>query len=453
MPNALLWFRRDLRLADNPALLAAVSAATDGGVQALFVLDPVPFGASGGARAAYLIRSLRALDQSLGGKLLIRHGRPADQVLRAAQEISAEEVHIAADYGPYGSVRDQRVEKELAAAGLTLHRTGSPYAVAPGRILKPDGTPYRVFTPFSRAWSEHGWRAPAASPKSVEWLPASSSDGLPDEPDVDADLPEAGEAAASKRLKAFLTGQLADYADERNRPDRPGTSRLSPALKYGEVHPRTVLAGLAKHRGKGVETFRNEICWRDFYADVVFHRPDSIWESLDRKVGRVQTDSGKTADEHFAAWAGGRTGYPIVDAGMRQLLRMAWMHNRVRMIAASFLVKDLHLPWQRGAAHFLDLLVDGDYASNNHGWQWVAGTGTDAAPFVRVFNPVTQGRKFDPDGAYIRRWVPELAGVEGGGIHEPWTLPDGPPEGYPAPIIHHAAERKEALDRFEAVRA
>jgi deoxyribodipyrimidine photo-lyase len=453
MPSSVFWFRRDLRLIDNPALLAAVGAAGDNGVQALFVLDPVPFRASGGPRTSHLARSLRALDRALGGALLIRHGNPVEEVPRVAAEAGAHEVHIAADYGPYGFRRDQRVEKALLEHGVTLHRTGSPYAVAPGRIRKPDNTPYRVFTPFSKAWRAHGWRGPVAAPRGVSWLPATDDAGPPDVPELPGvELPEAGEDAARKRLADFLDGPLRDYGSERNRPDRDGTSRLSAHLKYGELHPRTILAELADHRGDGADTFRNEICWRDFYADVVFHRPESIWESLDRRVGGIPTDSGPEADEHFRAWAEGRTGYPIVDAGMRQLRSVGWMHNRVRMITASFLVKDLHLPWQRGAAHFLDLLVDGDYASNNHGWQWVAGTGTDAAPYVRVFNPVTQGRKFDPDGGYVRRWVPELAGVQGPAVHEPWTLPSQP-AGYPEPIVDHATERKETLARFESVRA
>ena len=224
------------------------------------------------------------------------------------------------------------------------------------------------------------------------------------------------------------------------------------SLKYGEVHPRTILARIARHRSAGAETFRNEICWRDFYADVLSSEPRTAWESMNRQVGRIAIESGRDADEAFDAWATGRTGFPIVDAGMRQLASIGWVHNRVRMITASFLVKDLHLPWQRGAAHFLSLLVDGDVASNNHGWQWVAGTGTDAAPYFRVFNPVTQGLKFDPDGAYVRQYVEELADVPGKKAHEPWTLPDGLPKGYPERIVDHAEARKEALARYERVR-
>jgi deoxyribodipyrimidine photo-lyase len=447
-----MWFRRDLRLADNPALLAAAGAG-DGSVLPLFVVDPVLFGAAGAPRAAYLVRSLRALDSAMGGALVVRQGRPAEVVTRIATEAGATEVHIAADYGPYGQRRDAAVEKALAGAGIALHRTGSPYAVAPGRIRKADGTPYRVFTPFSKAWRAHGWRPPAGSPGEITWTGATGRDEWPDEPDLGhTRIPEAGERAAAERWAQFENERLRGYGEDRDRMDQPGTSQLSPSLKYGELHPRTLLAALATHRGSGAETYRIELCWREFYADVLHADPRTAWEPLDPATGRIRTDSGALADERFAAWATGRTGFPIVDAGIRQLLAVGWMHNRVRMITASFLVKDLHLPWQRGAAFFLDRLVDGDLASNNHGWQWVAGTGTDAAPYFRVFNPVTQGRTFDPDGAYVRRWIPELSTLDGRAAHEPWDLPGGPPDGYPERIVVHAAERQEALDRYAETR-
>jgi deoxyribodipyrimidine photo-lyase len=450
MGTSVMWFRRDLRLADNPALLAA--AADGRAMRPLFVLDPALYDGAGAPRQAYLLRSLRALDDALAGHLLLRRGDPVTEVLRAAREVDADEVHIAADYGVYGARRDAAVEDALAGDGRELRRTGSPYAVAPGRIRKPDGTPYRVFTPFFRAWLAHGWRQPAAAPAKLTWAAEGGGVPFPDEPDLgDLRLPDAGEKAALARWAAFADGALADYANDRNRPDRPGSSRLSPALKYGELHPRTLLAELAHRRGRGAEVYRGELCWREFYADVLHHQPRSAWESLDPAMGAIQTDSGPDADAAFAAWAGGRTGYPIVDAGMRQLRAEGWMHNRVRMITASFLVKDLHLPWQRGAAYFLRYLVDGDVASNSHGWQWTAGTGTDAAPYVRVFNPTLQGSKVDPNGEYVRRWVPELRDVPGGAVHEPWKLTTWP-AGYPEPIVDHHAERREALRRYETAR-
>ena len=241
-------------------------------------------------------------------------------------------------------------------------------------------------------------------------------------------LPEPGEEAALRRWRAFRDGALTAYADDRNRPDLDGTSRLSPYLKLGVVHPRTLLADLAGERGKGAHTYETELAWREFYADVLWHQPRTAWEDLRPEMSRMRYDEPEDALE---AWKEGRTGYPVVDAGMRQLLAEGWMHNRVRMITASFLTKDLHVWWPVGARHFLDHLVDGDIASNNHGWQWVAGTGTDASPYFRVFNPVTQGRRFDPDGDYVRRWVPELAHVPGAAVHEPWDVADGLAHGYP----------------------
>jgi deoxyribodipyrimidine photo-lyase len=217
------------------------------------------------------------------------------------------------------------------------------------------------------------------------------------------------------------------------------------------VHPRTLLADLAEESGEGPETFRSELAWREFHADVLWHQPRTARHNYDRRFDGVEYESGKAADEAFDAWCAGRTGYPVVDAGMRQLLAEGWMHNRVRMVVASFLVKDLHLPWWRGARHFMRHLVDGDLASNQLNWQWVAGCGTDAAPYFRVFNPTAQGTKFDPDGDYVRKYVPELRQVEGKKIHEPWKLPDGPPKGYPAPIVEHTHERQVALERYGAI--
>ncbi len=382
----------------------------------------------------------------------MRRGDPVNVVPAVARESGAHAVHITADFGPYGAERDRRVEAALEKAGRRLARTGSPYAVSPGRVLRGDGSPYRVFTPFSRAWRDAGWRAPAASPRDVPWSVVGGS-GVPKDSDLGgAGLPEAGEAAAHKRLARFLDS-VSGYGDARNLPGADATSRLSPYLKYGCIHPRTILAALPS--GRGAATFQNEIAWREFYADVLWHNPQSARADFTdglADLDYVDHTTGAGA-QHFEAWKNGRTGYPIVDAGMRQLLAEGWMHNRVRMIAASFLVKDLHIWWRPGARWFLERLVDGDLASNNHGWQWVAGTGTDAAPYFRVFNPVLQGEKFDPDGDYVRRYVPELRGIEGKAVHSPWQARGGPPEGYPAPIVDHSAERKETLARYHNARA
>ena len=447
-PVRVLWFRRDLRLRDHPAL---IEAGDGGAVLALFVLDPRLL--DGGApRVAYLVRAVRALAEDLaehGGTLVLRAGRPQDVVPEVVAEVAADSVHISADFTPYGARRDQRVEEALP---VPLVRTGAPYAVAPGRVVKADGGPYRVFTPFYSAWREHGWRAPASSdPAAITWRSAPS-EALPDEPAHEAGLPEAGEAAALRRWQQFFEEALEGYDQDRDRPDLDVTSRMSPHLKLGSIHPRTMLADLARRRGPGAEAYRRQLSWREFYGAVLHFWPDSAHGYLHGELAAMVYDTGPDADAAFRAWQRGETGYPIVDAGMRQLRQEGWMHNRVRMLAASFLVKDLHQEWTRGAAHFMDHLIDGDLANNQRGWQWVAGTGTDAAPYFRVFNPVLQGEKFDPDGTYVKRWVPELADLPAAVVHHPWDAHGGPPAGYPSPILDHAEERKEALRRYRATR-
>lgn len=316
-------------------------------------------------------------------------------------------------------------------------------------------TPYRVFTPFRRAWLEHGWPAPAHQPHSIPWQDLAT-EPLPEAPAGRARLPHAGEGAARRRWRDFLRDGLADYARARDRPDLAGTSAMSAHLRWGEIHPRTMLADLAAARADGlpaddVATFQSELAWREFHADVLHHRPDARTRSLRTVMSDDAWVRGPLEDDRLEAWAAGRTGYPLVDAGMRQLLATGWMHNRARMVAASFLVKDLHVRWQRGAAHFMTHLVDGDVSQNQLNWQWVAGTGYDAAPFFRVFNPVVQGKKFDPDGTYVRRWVPELRHVPTERVQEPWRL-DDPPAGYPAPIVDHAVERRVTLDAHRRAR-
>jgi len=455
---SVVWFRRDLRVRDQPTFLAAADAAPRS--LALFVLDPALLGPSGAARRTFLYRNLRALDEALDGRLLVVEGDPAQVVPRVAAAVDASSVHVAADFGPYGSARDEAVEKALAEDGRELARIGSPYAVAPGRVRKADGTPYRVFTPFRRAWAEHGWRRPAETDaRTVEWIDPAGQDGgpravrIPDDDAIEATLPDAGEEAAHAAWQTFLDGPVGAYDGDRDRPDKPGTSRMSPYLKYGLIHPRTMLADLASRRSEAAEVYRTEIAWREFYADVLHQRPDSARRNYDRSFDALPLASGATARADFDRWCEGRTGFPIVDAGMRQLRGEAWMHNRVRMIVASFLVKDLHLPWWWGARHFMRLLVDGDLASNQHGWQWTAGSGTDAAPYFRIFNPITQGERFDPQGDYVRRWVPELRDVPGKAAHQPWKLPGGVPDGYPEPMVDHKAERAEALERYERVKS
>ena len=452
MSANLMWFRRDLRLRDNPALL---SAAGQGGfgdgpsaVVPLFVIDPALWKPSGEVRRAYLAASLAALGSRIGGGgLLLRHGDPVTEVVAVARAAKASAVYVAADFGPYGRSRDDLVEASLAEHGIRLERVGSPYAVAPGRVLNGSNEPYKVYSPFFRAWREHGWRAPAPSPRSVQWAyPLSSHDVPISEVPEGTELPTAGEQAAMRRWRTFQDS-LDDYPEARDRPDLDGTSQLSHALKWGEVHPRTLLADLDPERH---EVYAKELAWREFYADVLFHRPETAREYLRAEYARMRY---LEPAEDFEAWCSGRTGFPFVDAGMRQLRAEGWVHNRVRMVVASFLVKDLHVEWQHGARHFMQWLRDGDLASNQHGWQWVAGCGTDAAPYFRVFNPMTQGQKFDPSGDYVRRYVPELRHLSGAHAHTPWDVLDGYAHGYPERIVDHAEERLEALARLAELKA
>ena len=428
---ALLWFRRDLRLHDLPPLLDA--AATGGEVLACYVLDPRLKASSGPRRSQYLCDALRDLRDRLAGRLLVTRGRPETRIPALVNEIGATSVHVSADYSPFGGRRDTAVRDALGE--IPFEESGSPYLVSPGRVAKGDGAPYKVFTPFYDAWRRHGWRSPANSDAdSARWIDPADVNGGVDIPDagVALEMP-AGETAARRQWKRFVENGLDGYADERDRPDLDATSRMSAHLKFGTIHPRTMAVDLS--RGKGAQAYLRELAFRDFYAAVLHAWPDSAWWNWNRSFDRIQVDEDVNAKRLFEAWKAGRTGFPVVDAGMRQLAETGWMHNRVRMIAASFLVKDLHLPWQWGARWFLEQLVDGDIANNQHGWQWAAGCGTDAAPYFRVFNPVTQGSKFDPDGAYIRRWVPEVND-----------------DGYPEPIVDHAVERAEALRRYGKIR-
>lgn len=446
-----MWFRRDLRRHDNPALNDATTGLTEG-VLPLFVVDPRLWNPAGNVRKAYLLDSLQALSDSLDRSLQIRRGDPVVEVPRAAKSVGAEKVFVAADFGPYGLPRDKAVEAALSRMGVELVRVGSPYAVAPGRVRKDDGSPYRVYTPYYRSWIQHGWRAPAARPDRARWLCPKFRSAWPARPPLnDVELPAVGEQAAARRWQRFVERALDSYATDRNRPDLAGSSRMSVHLKFGEIHPRTMLADLGET--KAHEVFRRELAWREFYADVLYHRPDSAREYLRAEFAKMTYADPSSDSDVVEAWQQGRTGYPIVDAGMRQLLAEGWMHNRVRMIVASFLVKDLHIEWQVGARWFMQHLVDGDLASNSHGWQWTAGSGTDAAPYFRVFNPVTQGLKFDLDGQYVRRYVPELRHLDGRSVHEPWDSDNGYEHDYPRRIVDHAEERRVALDRYEAVKS
>jgi len=430
-----MWFRRDLRLADNPALLAAGSDGTE--VSPVFIVDPT-FAGSGAPRLAYLHDALRSLDASIrelgGGGLHIRHGDPTAEIPRLAAEMDADTVFVARDYAPYGRRRDAAVKEALDGADRRLVGVGSPYAVPPGSVTKDDGTPYAVFTPFSKVWRRAGWDLPADAPAGdFRWadLTGVETESLGERPDPGIALPVAGEDAAHDRWHAFGLDGVDAYPERRNLPAVAGTSQLSPALKWGTIHPRQLLADLDGSGAgpKGHTVFSSELAWREFYADVLFQQPRTAWENLNLKMDAMPIDTDRAARQRFDRWTSGETGFGIVDAGMRQLAATGWMHNRVRMIVASFLVKDLHLPWQWGARWFMRHLIDGDLASNNHGWQWAAGTGTDAAPYFRVFNPHLQQERYDPDGSYVGRWVTD------------------PVE----PMLDHHAERDEALRRLKSL--
>ena len=440
----IIWFRRDLRLSDHPALLAAMSDSDE--IVPVFILDKQQIAEAGSKLLAYMSQSLRALDASLGNRLHIIEGDQVEVLKELIELYNVSEVHISTEYERYGAERDARVE----AAGIPLVRTGSPYAVAPGRVLKEsDGTPYRVYTPFYKNWCIHGWRAPAKKPTEIKApIPADKYRAFPDFPvPTGAEIIEAGEDAALKRFKEFTKTYLDHYDENRNLAGIDGTSKMSSYLKFGEVHPRTLLANLGE--SKAHDTFRKEIAWREFYADVLFNNPHTDTDYYAPRFKEMRYDE---PGEKFKAWCEGRTGYPFVDAAMRQIVREGWMHNRTRMVVASFLVKDLHLEWQHGANFFADHLVDFDIASNAHGWQWTAGTGTDASPYYRVFNPIEQSKKFDSNGDYIRKYVPELAHLAAPEIHEPWLYLDGQSNGYPDRIVDHAKERIESLERLNELK-
>lgn len=448
MSAGLVWFRADLRLGDNPAWDAATAAHET--VVALFVVDPGLWDRSGEHRRNQLAAHLGALDTSLrsrGGRLRVRRGDPARVVPAEAAASGAARVYWNGDVTPYAGRRDAAVRRSLGGA---VEEHAGRYVHAPGTVLTGDGGPFKVFTPFHRAWQARPWD-PWPEPGGAA-VAADPGDGVPA---AGPPLLPPGEEAAEGRLEAFLD-RVDRYPEERDRPDLDTTSRLSADLKFGTIGPRTVVRRV-EGPGPGRATFVRQLAWREFYAQLLAAFPLTRLRAMHQEYDGV---AWRDDPAGFAAWAEGRTGYPIVDAAMRQLRAEGWVHNRTRMVAASFLVKDLLVDWRLGERHFLDWLVDGDVAQNAGNWQWVAGTGADAAPYFRVFNPVAQGIRFDPDGAYVRRWVPELAGLPAPAIHAPW---EATPEAlaaagvtlgvdYPPPLVDHAEARAATLAAFEAAR-
>lgn len=437
----LFWFRKDLRLSDHPALNLALDA--DGETFLLATADQLgsPFEALSRIRQDSLRSSWSQLKTSVNGNLAIE--RSPDDIVRVAKALGTRKVFVSQAFDTLGIKELTSVATDLSANGIELVVGPGNYAVKPGTVRKEDGTTYKVYTPFYRAWLSHLGSEPV-SLSSLESVRAIPSGFI--EFDARLELGSttmAGESQANLTLRRFLRDRVHSYHELRDRPDLGGTSHLSHALSHGEIHPRTVIAKLPT--GPGAEVFLKELAWREFYADVLFNNPGTLSDYLDKKFSRMRYEA---PGEAFELWKEGRTGYPMVDAGMRQLATTGWMHNRVRMIVASFLVKDLHIEWQHGAAWFEENLTDYDPASNSHGWQWTAGSGTDASPYFRVFNPVTQGLKFDPDGNYVRKYVTELAHLRGNSAHEPWLDPHGYSMGYPKRMVDHAQERDEALKRL-----
>ena len=461
MRGVVLWLRRDLRLADNRALERALQLADGGPVHVFFCFAPGLVAISA-KRTSYMAAALRALDDSLGAGINLAHGDPGAEAAAFAHRVGAEVVVATREFSPLARRRDDRAAALLEAAGAKLELGDSPYLLPPGRLARASGGWHRAFTPFYRKLSEHGFDAPHDAPEPEQLEQSIPAPVLRDPAALallalaelfDPKRFPASETEALSRLGAFAE-EVGEYPAGRNLPGADATSRLSPALRFGVLHPRQVAAALSGRPG-GDEVIR-QLAWRDFFAQTVASAPESSWVNLDGRFELMAHDdpSASPARERVEAWRRGLTGFPLVDAGMRELSTSGWMHNRVRMVAASFLVKDLHVDWRVGARHFMAELIDGDIASNNHSWQWVAGSGTDAAPYFRVFNPVLQSKKFDPDGAYIRAHLPELAHLPTRFVHEPWEakrLGLLGSDAYPDPIVDHAEEREEALRRFAAV--
>ena len=444
--HQVVWFRRDLRLLENPAWSAATAAADE--VTALFVLDPALFDAAGPFRRAQLVAHLRALDDMLrerGGRLRLEHGDPTVVVPQLASELGAT-VHWNTDTTPYAVRRDETIAATLGAAHTTHWGT---LVHEPGAVLTGKGTLSKVFTPFAKVWDRTDM-APWAEGEGDASIADHAGRPLPDVRDVGH--VDGGEVAARARVGDFLD-RVDDYLDQRDLPAIDGTSLLSGDLRFGTLSPRE-LAAVAGDGSEGRRGFVRQLAWRDWYAHLLWENPHMVRRAIKPEYDNVAWRNDR---DEYDAWKQGRTGFPIVDAGMRQLRRTGWMHNRVRMIVGSFLVKDLLVDWRWGERWFRHLLVDADVSQNVGNWQWVAGSGTDAAPYFRVFNPWTQSRKFDPTGAYIRRWVPELAGLDGDAVHEPTTAAPLELAGagitlgetYPFPIVDHAFARDRVLAAYK----
>jgi deoxyribodipyrimidine photo-lyase len=450
VPAAIVLFNRDLRVRDNPALAAAAKAER---TVPLFVLDEELLGSRFAAtnRVAFLLEALRDLGESLrqrGGRLYLRRGDPVGETLALARECGAEGLHVSADWSGYARRREERLARACEEQRIAFHRHPGTTIVTPGIVTPAGGDHFKVFTPYHRAWQEVPTRRRAAAPRRLKVSSRLAVGHLPAADSLLRDRPSperagGGESDGRRLMHAFLRNRLGEYERRHDELAGDATSALSPYLRFGCISAQELLDEASSRPGGAA--FARQLCWRDFHHQVLATQP-----ALPRRDYRPRGDRWSRSRRAFDAWREGQTGYPIVDAAMRQLLREGRMHNRARLIAASFLTKDLYIDWRWGARHFWDLLSDGEIANNAGNWQWVAGTGNDTRP-NRIFNPIRQAHRFDPDGIYVRRYLPELESVEGAAVHEPWRLA---PEqrralDYPEPIVAH----DEAAAAFLARRA
>lgn len=450
--RVLHWFRRDLRLTDNTALLEAISSGVE--VVPVYVLSDWSGDHSwtGPKRQKFLCECLSSLSgnlEHLGGKLIIRRGDAVSEILRLIKVAEIDSVFYNEDVDPFGQAVEAKLREQ---SPIPVHSFQDASLHGPTDILKGDGTPYRVYTPFARRWLRGEKRSPAGRPESIKT--PNNLDSLPlptlatwDLEEGEWELPKGGEKAARERMKEALNRRIPRYNDTRDIPSIPGTSRLSQDLRWGTLSIRELYQKAAK---LGSEQYLKELGWREFYFQILHHFPDVLKDEFNPDwCGLPWDEPGKK----FEAWKSGQTGFPIIDAGIRELLKTGFMHNRVRMIVAMFLTKDLHIDWKLGEQFFAQHLLDGEISSNNGGWQWSAGTGADAAPYFRIQNPWSQTKRFDPKGEYIKRWVPELEFIAPKAFQDPPADGKSLAEGYPAPILDHSDERKRTLEIFKKHRS
>lgn len=471
--SALVWLRRDLRLTDNLAVHHAIESGAY--VAVIYVLDDAILRSPrvSAARIRFMLEALNALDTQLrdyGTRLVVLRGEPSKIISAVAEALRAENVYFNHDYTPYARKRDEAVTEVLNSRGIQVHHFHDRLLLPPDAFTTGAGKPYTVYTPFKKKWRETP--KPYAQPVQTDlracWLDVSRLGGMTIPTAVELgftdglSLPEATPAAAQRLLDPFIRQKIFDYGDRRDiladpfTDPRNGTSSLSPYIRWGLISPRQLRQAAAdaykiapsENARENINTWIDEIIWAEFYTGVLWHFPQVKTRRFKPEYDAV---AWRFAPDDLEAWKTGQTGYPVVDAAMRQLNATGWMHNRARMIVASFLTKDLLIDWREGERYFIQKLLDGDLAANNGGWQWSAGTGTDAQPYFRIFNPVSQSEKFDPDATFIQKWVPELRGWSAKYIHAPWTMPN-PPKNYPPPMVDHAAARERTLAAFKAVK-